>query len=204
MLMATWGFKFKDKSFVAPGLPKHGAHENVLPKLYGAIVQLSIQYKICSAVVIDDNYIFTAAHCVDDWMGHYKGFVDILDDRGNHTGVKTTVAAFYPDYDVALLKGDFRNFNYMELDPYKTPEFGQIYYACGFPSLQNRITCSKFIPRENLYFKLSGDGFILRGMSGGPVIDTRNNKVIGVNSAVSENSVIIAPALGLLGIFEIE
>jgi hypothetical protein len=47
-------------------------------------------------------------------------------------------------------------------------------------------------------------GFLIKGMSGGPVLDPLTGKVVGVNSAASTGFVIAGPTFGILGLFGIE
>ena len=77
-----------------------------------------------------------------------------------------------------------------------------MYSACGFPYLQNKITCSDFTPISNYGFSIRGIGHLIPGMSGGPVL--RDDVVIGVNSAMIEGGALIAPVAGSLGMFNIE
>lgn len=204
IVAVAWAKTYFPRPYVEKNLPAYGTREFGYIKKYEAIVQLKKDYKMCSAVVIDDNYILTAAHCVSDWPKHYDGPIEIFDRHGVQTDSYVHVVGFYPDYDVALLRGDLTEFDSLEIDAYEGPKFGNLYQTCGFPSLQNKLTCTNYVPTQNFYFLLSGSGFIIRGMSGGPVVDPVSRKVIGVNSAVYGNQVLVAPTLGILGIFKIE
>lgn len=202
--MINWVQTYFPRAYIEKGLPAYGTHDVTVGRKYHAIVQLKRDHKMCSGVVIDDNYVLTAAHCVENWPRHYRGPIELFDDSGMQTDSYVHVVGFYPDYDIALLRGDLTEFQYLEVDAYNGVRFGEAYAACGFPALQNKLSCVQFVPMGNFHFLLSGVGFIIRGMSGGPVVDLKTNRVIGVNSAVYGNQILIGPALGVLGIFKIE
>lgn len=161
----------------------------------------------CSAYVADGQYIITAGHCVSDRQGRLdRTPVQIYDQFGRDTGVVAQPVGLNNRVDVGLIRGDFRNFQPLESDFYgftPTNDAGQ-YETCGFPYLQRKLTCTKFFPNSNYGFTLAGDGFLIPGMSGGPVIDRTHQVVIGVNSAMGDGAALIAPVLGLLGAFGIE
>lgn len=194
--------------YVRGGLPKYGTSPSN-PK-HSAIIQLHRNGKgFCSAVVIDANYALTAAHCVvDDFFGNVDHTqIVIKDASGNDTGTVAKVAASHGRIDIAMLIGDFNNFHVIEPDFYEFSPTNALsrYSACGFPGLQNKVTCTNFVPTHNDGFSIAGKGFLIPGMSGGPVIDIINRKLIAVNSAASTNgTVLVAPVLGILGAFGVE
>jgi hypothetical protein len=53
-------------------------------------------------------------------------------------------------------------------------------------------------------FSIAGRGFLIPGMSGGPVIDVKHGTVLAVNSAATNGFVLVAPVMGILGSFGIE
>jgi hypothetical protein len=188
-------------------LPAFGTQGNINPQHY-AIVQLGRDDDtFCSAYVADANYIITAGHCISGNDGHLnRKPLQIFDRNGKNTGIIATPVGLNNRVDVGLIKGDFRNFETLPTDFYgftPTNSYG-VYQTCGFPYLQNKITCTNFVPKSNDGFTLSGNGFLIPGMSGGPVYDSKNKVVIGVNSAMGRGSALIAPTLGLLGAFGIE
>lgn len=195
---------YKPSAYVEKNLPAYGVHNDAAIRNYEAIVQIKSKSGGCSAVVVDDNYVLTAAHCVQTTFGHDKSPIEVFDHQGGQTDSHVYVAAFYPDYDVALLRGDLSEFKYIELESYHAVQLNKYHVSCGFPSLQNRVSCVPVLPTSNYYFYISATGFIIRGMSGGPVIDPETGKVIGVNSAAGPDRIFIAPTFGILGLFNIE
>lgn len=187
-------------------LPKFGAPNNKNAKIY-PIIQLWKEGRgFCSAFVVDGNYAITAAHCVDKNYGLDKTPINIHDQFGKDTGIVAEAVAMSNRIDVALVKGDFKNFKRLNVDFYgftPTNKPGQ-YQTCGFPGLQNKVTCTSFFPLSNEGFYIAGRGFLIPGMSGGPVYDTQNEVVIGVNSAAGSGVVLVAPVLGMLGAFGVE
>lgn len=190
---------------VKENLPKFGAL-NEKP-IHGAIVQLHKNGRgFCSGFVIDANYVMTAAHCVDDFYGLTEDPINIYDENGKYTGVTGTAVAMSNTIDVALIKGNFKRFFALKVDFYSfSPTNARAeYVTCGFPGLQNKLTCNNFTPTHNSVFNIAGKGFLIPGMSGGPVIRVDTQEVIGVNSAATNGFVLVAPALGMLGMFGVE
>ncbi|MEO0271663.1 MAG: serine protease [candidate division WOR-3 bacterium] len=169
----------------------------------------------CSAVVISKDYALTAAHCVDS-LGQE---VTVMLEDDLIVG-KAKVVAIHPQRDVAILSGDFDEFKSVEVDfngDYQFNLTNEKVVTCGFPALRNKKYCSLLMYKQNFYFKLGFvGGNIYKGMSGGPVVlrqmvNCKNmvdilfkNKcevkevLIGLNSAVSENLVIVSSLVGLL------
>lgn len=192
-------------------LPKYGTFTNEA-KTNEAIIRLkdSKGEFFCSAFVIDDNYAATAAHCLErDFNSIFHSFLpeDIIvsDYLGNDTKIRARAAAINTRMDYGLVKGNFKNFNHLDLDlrlegVYKQP----MLVSCGYPLNQKGLYCVPVYPVRNSYFHIAARGMIYPGMSGGPVIDPKTNKVIAVNSAVSEDTVLLAPIIGLLSSFGVE
>lgn len=186
-------------------LPKYGQFSSSKAQ-YQPFVQLarvSDGRAFCSAFVIDSNYALTAAHCVDP--GKRYGIRPILDAPKLLIDTGFRAVGINNRIDVALIMGDFSNFKNLRADFYGfTPTNSPAaYQACGFPYLQKKLTCTRFIPRGVAGFTLAGAGFLIPGMSGGPVLDMKHGHVIGINSSMG-NAAHIAPILGSLGAFGIE
>lgn len=201
-----------NQATVLPDLPTFGTYSQAQKEQstsYGPIIKLSRDDRpFCSAFVIDRNYALTAAHCIDGTFGEMDGRpLQILDEVSNDTGVIAHPVGKNNRVDIGLVMGDFSEFVPYRVDFYgftPTNNAGQ-YVTCGFPYLQNKVTCNAFIPSGNVGFSLVGAGFLIPGMSGGPVIDTVNGVVIGINSAMGmSGGAYIAPVLGALGFFGIE
>lgn len=193
------------QAYVEKDLPKYGTpNEN---PIHNPIIQLHRDGRgFCSAVVIDANYALTADHCLRGFMGMNSDPIQIHDELGKATGVEARAVGIAGRVDVGLIKGDFRRFKFLRPDFYgftPTNAPGE-YRTCGFPGLQDRLTCTVFIPTHNSGFAIAGRGFLIPGMSGGPVIDLTNGVVIAVNSAATEGFVLVAPIMGVLGVFGIE
>lgn len=154
----------------------------------------------CTGVVIDGEYALTAAHClVDTWGFLSKQSIHISDYKDVFATTATAVAV--NEYlDVGLIKGDFRDFEAVSADfEGTTIANGMPFVSCGFPSGQEIMYCVQLILYGNNYFQYATRGPpLFKGMSGGPVFETINNKLVGVNSAVQSNIVIISPIIGFL------
>lgn len=195
-------------SDIDPNLPAYGTFSPKTEWVHHGLIKLSRDGgAFCSAFVIDDKYAMTAAHCLDAGLGLglNRKPLNILLENGTDSGVVATPVGMNNRVDVGLIMGDFSKFIPYRVDFYgfsPTNKFGD-YRTCGYPYLQNKVTCTVFKPQGNSGFSLVGSGFLIPGMSGGPVIDIANGYVMGVNSAMG-NGAYIAPTLGALGTFGIE
>jgi hypothetical protein len=160
----------------------------------------------CSGVVIDGTYALTAAHCVENDFGRLNtDEIQINDVTDNYTGTRAHAVALDQLRDVALLKGDFRQFQTQtpDFDGDSSQQSGNIIKSCGFPS-GGKLYCTFLAIEGNMNFQIASRGStIYKGMSGGPVVSIVTGKVIGVNSAVNGPSVIVGPLLGVGQIFRI-
>jgi hypothetical protein len=154
----------------------------------------------CTGAVIDGQYALTAAHCVTDSLGTMKTEnIKIHDAYGNYITDALPIA-IDKYLDVAFIKGAFEDFEVKEVDFAGKHSFlGMHLLSCGFPAGQFDLYCTELIHVGNYYFQYNTiGGPIYHGMSGGPVIETVSGAIVGVNSAVDDNSVVISPLIGAL------
>jgi S1-C subfamily serine protease len=176
---------------------------------HSALIRLSRDgYFFCSGVVIDGNYALTAAHCLTNTFGFMeKEDVEISNEIGINTGVIAKPVAIDKLRDIALIKGQFIDFESVPVDFSGAVQKGmerRPVLSCGFPSGGPRY-CSLFYITGNTNFQLRAyGGMLYKGQSGGPVVDLYSKNVIGVNSAVTEDDVIFAPVVGAAEIFGIQ
>jgi hypothetical protein len=157
----------------------------------------------CSGVVISKDFALTAAHCVDDNNGSIiKDDIYIYDINNNFVNNTGKAVAVERLRDIALLKGDFSEFKSYEVDwegiYFNDLQTKRVAIACGFPS-NEMLFCPYIYYKGNYFFQMAfSGGPVFKGQSGGPVLILKDGKyyVIGVNSSVGINSVIIAPAIG--------
>jgi len=158
---------------------------------------------ICSGVVISKDFALTAAHCVDDILNRVDPQpLFISDVDGNFITNNVSAVSMEGLRDIALLRGDFSEFSSYEVD-WEGKYFNDfqklgIAAACGFPSGE-KLFCPLIKYSGNYFFRMAFTGGpIYKGQSGGPVLITVEGKlvVIGVNSGVSFNSIIIGPTIG--------
>lgn len=168
------------------------------PVAYDAIIQLhNAEGRFyCSATVVSAKYAVTAAHCITEGTP-----IKIGDSTGAETGVTALPIRASGQMDYAVITGDFSRFNSItpELD---TNNIINSFYngdteSCGYP-MGGSLTCLSIKDAHQYAFYFSANGTLYPGMSGGPVIDRKTKRIIGVNSAVYENGVLLAPIVNLL------
>lgn len=182
------------------------------PKL-GAIVRLHESESgrfFCSGTVVASNTIVTAAHCVLTYIdaGPFgqqvilrKG-ISVRTEDGKDLGIYAETAGAEPRSDQALLHGDFKDFDIkkLETDPakiYKTftnPD--SRIQMCGY-AYGGRLYCLLTQYKANYFFQMEMTGQIYPGTSGGPVIDLGTGKVIGVITAMKDDSSILSPTTNI-------
>lgn len=169
---------------------------------YNSVIRLNNPQRnfYCTGIVIDNNYALTASHCVKNFAGNLSSD-DILisNNYGMSTGIVAKAVALESLRDVAFIKGDFSRFEHSKVDfEGSNVKTGMNMKSCGYPSGQGYMYCVDLKLTGNKYFQYrTKGGPIFKGMSGGPVYDS-NSVLIGVNSAVDEEDVIISPLVGIL------
>lgn len=174
-----------------------------------AVVRLNIvgtDKTFCSGVVISDSTILTAAHCGAGAMPPY-GLIEIrtADNLAGH-GVLAQLAGSSGLSDLAILHGDFSKLPKLSMaegsqsimDRYLDNTRTTI--VCGYP-WGNDLVCNEVHGKRFAYIggfmNFIAQGWMLPGMSGGPVIDVETGTVLGTNHGVSEQGVFMSPAAGL-------
>lgn len=181
-------------------LPKYGDKRNSGKNTHSAIIRLYREDgAFCTGFVIDGNYAMTAAHCIQGNPFQHSDF-EIKDQDDLVTGVIAQSVGYDPERDVAFIKGNFEDFQAYAVDFVGNHIYtGMLMRSCGFPAGQKSAYCTNLILVGNYSFKYRTVGApLFKGMSGGPVFSTADNYVIGINSGVLDNNVIVAPLVGAL------
>lgn len=174
--------------------------KNDEPAQFSPIVRLSAIYDghehfFCTGTVVSTKYIITAAHCVQGAPPDMVIMVRSVDETFG--GVAKVSAAGY-QLDFAILEGSFAQFDKM---PFETNtarivhsfKHSRSMEACGYPG-GGDLTCQRFANAKPFTFFFSAPGVAMYpGMSGGPVIDLETGKLIGVNTAMTENEALLTP-----------
>lgn len=184
-------------------LPKVGALLTNSINKFDSIIRLETLNGnfYCSGFVIDGNYAITAGHCVRNSIGGISSDeIAIYDKDNNSTGITAVPIAMDNDRDIGFIKGNFIDFKSMNVDfTGEHVRSNSLIKSCGFPAGQKDMYCTDLIMNGNMNFQYKTYGLPLyKGMSGGPAIDVNSGYVIGVNSAVGEDSIIIGPLIGVL------
>jgi hypothetical protein len=156
----------------------------------------------CTAFAISDTVAATAAHCVSDLDTTLRGQIDMYEANDQQVGVLDVEISKHPALDVALLKGNFKNRKHLsvssdrfELEP--KDEFD----SCGFPMMGPKLVCSRVYPKsmyaDPTVVGISGPGYLIFGMSGGPVFNLSTGHVVAVNTGLFEREIILSPFVNL-------
>lgn len=176
-------------------------------QIYNPMIRLTRNGKFhCSGSAISDTYAITAAHCVQGVGGAMNtASIDIQDADSKETRTKARAVGMLKSQDVALLMGDFKKFRKipMETDPRGWLAHRGPYISCGFPGGDKAI-CTPFMPQGNNQFLIYGNGFLYKGMSGGPVFDSQTGQLIAVNSRVNNQGASVGPLIGFLAVMGVE
>ena len=193
-------------------LPAYSVRQENLNREYNSIIRLHDDKDrfVCSGVVISDDYVLTAAHCLYGNDGPVKT-INVISSA--NTTTKASVVGLNVRMDYALLRGNFTKFTreilmFSSGTPLRLTGIKGRVFTCGFPFGSKQPFCYGTAPQlvDTQSFQLVLEGALYPGMSGGPVIDVDNGLVIGVNSAVTRQGggIVISPLIGLFDSFKIE
>ncbi len=109
--------------------------------------------------------------------------------------IRANITNILPDIDLAILKINQKNSNYLEIGEYNLIEEGDDLIFLGFPFGLNRVIAHKGMVSYKGKFNISGDlkdqfieavqidGIVNRGNSGGPLISVSQKRVVGIIKA---------------------
>lgn len=163
---------------------------------------------ICSGIVISNQYVLTAAHCLVDGNGVMKKNIKVKGLRKSigFDNVQDAVpAAINRRADTGLIKGSFEMYQKLPLDHnVNLPKYLTMNnVTCGFAWGAKDVACYPAQVMGLYNFFLYGQAPLFPGMSGGPVINADMGTVVAVNSAVMDTAVLFAPLIGMFDYFNI-
>ena len=161
------------------------------PELYSPFIRLITEnnFTYCSATVVSDKIAITAAHCIP----MYQTYVFISNEHKTEN-FTVLVYSVIDSIDQAILIGDFTKFKHFNLKSQMNGIAGSKgpFVTCGYP-YNGELLCYKYKPLGIYEFMIKGESYLYSGMSGGGLIDTSNNTLVAVNSAVTKEYVIHSP-----------
>lgn len=195
-------------------ISSHQVEKN-LPKLIPPSAGISPQHSIvrlyvgpqfyCTGVVIGDNYVLTASHCLIDEHGTMRDKPMIVENDDGSIRVVAKPVGANLRLDWGLLKGDFHKIpgaHLVSRDLTIEPKLA----ACGYPYGSHPLYCATVFPVVNDLFMVKCGGMVFPGMSGGPVFD-KAGEVVGLNiqgyGADDGGGSAYTPTLGILAAFGI-
>lgn len=179
-------------------------------RLHGEVTDSNPSGFVCSGTVISNDYVVTAAHCLVDEDGKMLKKITLKSLKaadGSQADVEGTPIGINQRADYALIHGDFKEFMKTPINP--TAEMiynvdGRSVVTCGFP-WGDGPAC---LPLLSAIYPCRGQmcaaGVLYPGMSGGPVIDSRNGVLVGVNTAVGDGYIVLSPLVGLFTTLDVQ
>lgn len=152
----------------------------------------------CTAFAISDTTAVTAAHCIDDPITQQMGVIKIYEADNTEAGIGSVRISKHPALDIASVTGDFKNREHLPVatDQYElSPD--DVYESCGFPLMVNKLICSKVSMKSIISIDgltaVAGSGYMVYGMSGGPVFNKTKGIVVALNTGLIDRELLFSP-----------
>ena len=169
-----------------------------LKKIQSNVIKYCFHFQIlCNSIAADIQLDIDAELEAREKAKKFKASVfNVYDINGKDTKIKAVAYAKNDRRDYGYIRGDFRNFNKLEVQHNFNIKKGDKFQVCGFPGGNPPAICSEFTHEKIETFKLVGESAFVPGMSGGPAID-KTGKVVGITAHVRGNKHYLEQAIGL-------
>lgn len=154
----------------------------------------------CQQKLEQTQYLLDEAYAAKEILETQKADTyKVLNIYGEDTGVTATAYSKDKRMDYGWLEGDFKNFRKLPMRQKWKVKIGDTLRACGFYGGRLPPVCTDFKALGNYGFHYAGEGVLIPGVSGGPVIDYLGF-VVGIASSVNDDFVVMVPTLGIIDI----
>jgi hypothetical protein len=160
----------------------------------------------CTAFAISDTTAVTAQHCIADESVVSTGTIEMYEANNKSFGTAKVYRSKHPVLDIAMISGDFKNRQHLPIskDRYEL-EPSDSYKTCGFPLMVGNVVCSTLkvtgtLIQQDMFSALltvTAQGYMVFGMSGGPVFNESKGVVVAVNTGIADRELLISPFIDI-------
>lgn len=121
----------------------------------------------------------------------------VINVHGEDTNIEATADFKHKSRDYGIIRGDFKKFKKMHSRIGWHVKPGDTLKSCGFFGGKLPPTCVDFLAEGNYGFSYRGQGVLVPGISGGPVVDNLGY-VVGIASSAHPEFIVMVPFIGIM------